>query len=283
MSQKSQPIVKPKDNTPLVSVIMSVYNQAAYAPAAIQSVLTQDYSNLELIVVNDCSQDNSKDVLEKMRSTDARITIINNKINLGQVASLNRAIGEARGKYIANLDGDNVWLGTDKLSTQVEWMEAHPDYVLVGGLVQIIDNEGNKKEIRSMAMSDSEIRNRILITNEFGASCVMYPRELAMKLGGYPRKRRFSRDIGLWLQMGMHGKMINLPHVWHGHRMTGSNIGEIQRKEQLIDALYYIKKHRNDYPNFLKGWMHTVLMIMFFSLPQPLITGLRKIKRLWHE
>lgn len=102
---------------PGVSVVLSTYNRASLLARAIESVLGQDYDDLELIIVDDASTDGTEDVVSRFR--DRRIVFVKNRANIGAAASRNRGIGLARGDYVAFQDSDDVWLA-GKLRRQVE-------------------------------------------------------------------------------------------------------------------------------------------------------------------
>ena len=111
------------DNTPLVSIITPSYNASSYIVETIESVLSQTYENWEMIVVDDCSSDETLNILNKYLEKDKRIKLISNKMNMGAAQSRNRAIEISEGKYIAFLDSDDLWLGK-KLEKQIALMEA---------------------------------------------------------------------------------------------------------------------------------------------------------------
>ena len=106
----------------LVSIIMPSYNTARYISDSINSVLSQTYNNWELIIVDDCSTDNSIDVIKSFE--DSRIILLQNENNSGAALSRNYALREAKGKWIAFLDSDDMWLPT-KLSEQISFMESN--------------------------------------------------------------------------------------------------------------------------------------------------------------
>lgn len=107
----------------LVSIIMPSYNTAEFIEETINSVLAQSYHNWELIIVDDCSTDNTDDVV-KPYLADERIKYFKNEKNSGAAVSRNRALREAKGKWIAFLDSDDLWT-SDKLSKQIKFMEQH--------------------------------------------------------------------------------------------------------------------------------------------------------------
>lgn len=104
----------------LVSIIMPSYNTAQYIAETIQSVIDQSYQNWELIIVDDCSTDNTDFVVSKIN--DQRIIFLKNKKNSGAAVSRNRALREAKGKWIAFLDSDDLWK-PDKLEKQIQFMK----------------------------------------------------------------------------------------------------------------------------------------------------------------
>lgn len=105
----------------LVSIIMPSYDTAKYIDKAIDSVLKQTYTNWELIIVDDCSPDNTDDIVKPYLS-DERIKYFKNEKNSGAAMSRNRALREAKGKWIAFLDSDDLWM-PDKLEKQIRFME----------------------------------------------------------------------------------------------------------------------------------------------------------------
>ena len=109
----------------LVSIIMPSYNTGQYIGETIESVINQTYTNWELIIVDDCSDDDTDDVVKSYLG-DKRIRYINNEKNSGAAISRNRALREAKGKWIAFLDSDDLWM-PEKLEKQIEFMEKN-DY-----------------------------------------------------------------------------------------------------------------------------------------------------------
>ena len=129
--------------SPLVSVIIPCYNAEKYVEEAIRSVMTQTYSNLEIIVTDDCSSDNTLMILETLAAEDSRIKVIKNEENLKIVKSLNNMIEVAQGKYIARMDADDISL-PERIEKQVSFLESNPEYGLCGTNAWHIDENGKK-------------------------------------------------------------------------------------------------------------------------------------------
>lgn len=111
-----------KNNTDLVSIIVPVYNAEKFIKDTITNILEQTYQNFELIIINDCSKDNSKKIIKEYEKKDKRIKLIENKKNSGAANSRNNGIKNANGRYICFLDADDKW-DKDKLEKQVNFMK----------------------------------------------------------------------------------------------------------------------------------------------------------------
>jgi teichuronic acid biosynthesis glycosyltransferase TuaG len=119
MLSENQPLILKQ---PLVSIITPAHNASHCIEETIKSVLGQDYQNWELIVINDCSTDDTETVINKYVQQDKRIRLINNDHNIGVAETRNKGIKAANGNYIAFLDCDDVWVN-NKLKTQISFME----------------------------------------------------------------------------------------------------------------------------------------------------------------
>ncbi len=128
----------------LVSIIMPSYNTAMYVEETIESVIKQSYENWELLFVDDCSTDNTMERLEKYKA-DSRIHVFKSNKNSGAAVCRNKALREAKGKWIAFLDSDDLWL-PDKLEKQINFMEEN-DYVFSYTNYEEIDADGKKTGI----------------------------------------------------------------------------------------------------------------------------------------
>ena len=119
----------------LVSIVMPSYNTGCFIKETIESVLAQSYSNWELIIVDDCSKDNTDDIVKPYLS-DARIRYLKNEANSGAAVSRNRALREAKGRWIAFLDSDDLW-ESDKLKKQIAFMESNGYYFSYTNYIEI--------------------------------------------------------------------------------------------------------------------------------------------------
>jgi len=237
---------------PKVSVIMTAYNREKFIAEAIRSVLAQTFTDYELIVIDDGSTDKTVTVASGF-GHDPRIRIIKNEKNMGIARTRNKATQLARGKFIAPLDSDDIWLDREKLRNQVEFLDVNNDYALIGGGIMYIDKDS--KPIRKMLFPiyDSVIRNIILQYNPFPHSTVLYRKDAAIKCGGYPEEYTICEDYELWLKLGMKHKFTNFPKVLTGYRVHGSNITQNKRLTAAANILAMVKKYKIYYKRPLTG------------------------------
>lgn len=132
--------VNREERQPLVSVLLSVYNGEEFIEDTLKSVMNQNYENLQIIVVDDCSSDNSRTVIDRLAQSDKRIETLYLTENSNVCKATNLAYKLARGKYIALIGHDDIWK-TDKIEKQVHFMEMYPRYAASFTLVDIIDDE----------------------------------------------------------------------------------------------------------------------------------------------
>ncbi len=182
-------------NTPLVSVVMPAYNAAKYIDRAIDSVLSQNDIDLELIIINDGSKDNTLEMLEPYKQYD-NITILDNEQNLGVSATRNKGIAIAKGKYIAFLDTDDWWTA-DKLKRQVELIEQKQCVLTYTGR-ELFDDAG--KPTGNVIPVHEEISYEELVKhNIINCSSVLMETNVAREF--YMEHDDSHEDYLLWLKV----------------------------------------------------------------------------------
>lgn len=195
---------------PKVTVLMAVYNGAAFLGEAVESILSQTFSDFEFLIINDGSTDSSRDIILSYK--DARIRLIDNETNMGLIASLNLGIESAKGEYIARQDDDDVSL-TSRLTVQVDYLDNHPEVGLVGSGVDFIDEKGAPAGKWRTPTTNSLIRWSLL----FG-TCVAHPtavlrRSVLERSGGYDQNALYAEDHDLWCRLSHYTGIANLPEL----------------------------------------------------------------------
>ncbi len=244
-------------NKPLVSICMLTYNRAHYIGAAIESVLAQTYGNWKLIIIDDGSTDNTSSIVTSY--SDERIKYVQYTENTGLFARRKESLTHTNGKYVAILDSDDVWLSPLKLEKQVEFLESHPNYVLVGTFPILIDHNGNKIGENHYNVTDEKIRSSILVRNQFIHSSVLMCKQTLDKTTGY--QPTLAEDLELFLQLGEFGKFANISEYMVAYRVhTGGTSGN--KLEMLHAIRNIIQKHNKSYPNFIPALLKSYLRLL---------------------
>jgi glycosyltransferase involved in cell wall biosynthesis len=190
---------------------MTVYNGQDYLRAAIDSVLAQTYADFELLVVDDCSPDDSAKIAAGY--DDPRIRLVHNERNLGQIRSLNRGLEEARGEYVARLDQDDACL-PERLERQVTWLDARPRAALVGTWMDVHDDGGRLVWEYRPRVDDMADCVFLMLTNQhpFSHPTMMFRLEEVRAVGGYDPSVRFAEDQDLWRRLLLAGHRAGVVH-----------------------------------------------------------------------
>ncbi len=207
----------------LVSVIMSAHNAGQFIGDSIRSILDQTYEDWDLIIINDCSSDDTAQVIGEFSKDNPRIKLINNKENLGPYPSANIGLEYARGEFIARLDADDVSYPL-RLEKQVNFLNTHPDTVLVGSGGYVIDSSGHKVRKINAISRDSVIRKLMLRVNLFIHSSILARREVLEEMEGYREKFRYVGDYDLYLRLSDKYKLSNIVDHLVGWRSLKTGI-----------------------------------------------------------
>jgi glycosyltransferase involved in cell wall biosynthesis len=207
-------------STPLVSILIPVYNTAAYLTRAIQSILEQQYSSMEIILINDGSTDASETIIQSFQ--DPRIRYVKNEQNMGLVYTLNEGIDLSAGKYIARMDGDDVCL-PGRMVQQVAYMEANPEVGVLATRVSLInemDEPIGNWAADQQNTTPEQIRHFLPKDNCLAHPSIMAKAELLKKYK-YRSEQSQAEDYDLWLRMAADGVVIQkLSEVFVQHRIV---------------------------------------------------------------
>lgn len=210
---------------------MPVYNGEAYLRTAIESILSQSYTDFEFLVIDDGSTDSSPQIVSEYR--DSRIRFVSNKMNLGIAATLNRGFRLARGRYIARMDCDDISL-TERLRKQFDFMEKNPGVGVCGSRVRRI---GAKRGLWKVQTGDAAIKSRLLFENAMAHPSVMLRTSVLAKHNlCYDPTFRCAQDFAFWVQLARHSRLANLDEVLLLYRVHSSQISEAQGREQSLSA-----------------------------------------------
>ncbi len=233
-----------RNDKPLVSVLMSVYNtKMSFLKEAVDSILFQTYENLEFVIVDDGSTDDEiKSFLSGIEKKDNRVKVIVNENNIGLTRSLNRAIENSSGDYLARMDSDDVSL-PERISKQVEYMESHSDVCMTGTNTFFLSGDGCKEPRSRGHMSDQRVCEiHLLYENEGYAHSTFMLRKSFLDEHGirYREDLPKSQDYGLTTDCIMAGGkryLINEPLVKyriHDEQISATSFSEQEECETRI-------------------------------------------------
>lgn len=254
------------NNEPKISVVIPTYNKSQYLKEAIESVLNQTYQNMEVIVVDDGSIDNTR---EAIKSFDDPRVIYFFQENKGPAIARNTGIKKTNGKYVAFLDSDDLWL-KEKLEKQVDFMEKNSEIGLLGTGCYEVTDKGRIIGKKIFPIKNKILQKDLIKYNPFIQSSVMIKKEVFDKVGLYDEKFRESEDYELWLRIAENCKIANLVEPLVMKRYYREGLSPTKDKEQLYFVLKAKKAavHRGQYSRWcyfyiLKSW---IFMKIPFSL-----------------
>lgn len=236
-------------NEKLVSVITPAYNCAEFISRTIDSVQAQTYQNWEMIIVDDCSQDNTKEIVESYIRDDSRIRYHLLDVNSGAAVARTTAMKLARGSYMAFLDSDDIWT-PDKLERQIKWMNNNGHAFSCTAYEQIDENDKPlNRVIKTVRKADY---SRLLLDCPVGNSTVVYDVD---KMGKFevPNIRK-RNDDALWLQMLKKEKYIwGMPEVLMKYRIRRNSLS---RNKFKVVKYHWILYHDIEHLSIPRALFH---------------------------
>ncbi len=256
-----------KSACPLVSILMRSYNSERYIAEAIESIIAQTYSNWELLVLDDCSQDETQEIVTSY--SDKRVKFCPGLHNVGLVENLNRGKELAQGEYVAIMDSDDISL-PERLQVQVDFMENHPQIMVVGSTI-IRYNASMTEALDRIVYptSPQKVRVDLLATPPFAQPAVMvrgsYYRTEAYH---YDRKFSVSEDYELWSRICFQQETTNIDRVllhyrWHEANTCNTYAPKQERESDTIRTQII----RRFFPNWSEGKVQDYLRFLV-GIPQ---------------
>ena len=253
-----------KENTiSLVSIILPTFNGSKFISKAIESVLSQTFSDFELIIINDCSVDKTQIIVDSYKSKDSRIISLANVNTVGIVESLNKGIKISNGKYIARIDDDDTWSDINKLKEQVNFLERNPEYGLVGTKARIIDTDNNIIGELGTLVTDEKIRKNIMISNPFCHSSIVFRKKILGKEFLY-HKLKYTEDWDLWIRIGLISKFKNLDIFGVNYLKRKGMSSKNTKSNQIYYQLKILLKYGFRYPKTLISILKLINYAIFY-------------------
>ena len=217
--------------SPIVSIVLPCYNGAAFLAQSIDSVVAQTFPDWELILVNDCSTDNSLEIMQRYASADSRIRIINNEHNLKLPGALNRGFQEARGKYLTWTSHDNR-MDPSMLEEFVRYLDANPDKGLVTACYAAFSLK-NGEQLYEVHHPDPKIHLPL-----YNCVCYafMYRREVLETVGEYDTTLFLVEDYDYWVRIWLKYPVGKIYKVLY-YTGVGEDTLTLSRKKEVAEKL----------------------------------------------
>ena len=244
-------------NYPNVSVIIPTYNRAELLPRAIQSVLNQTFKDFELIVVDDCSTDNTPGVVNKFLKKDDRIKYVRLTENSGTPAHpKNIGILNSKGGYIAFLDSDDEWLSR-KLEKQINLFKKYKNYRV--GLVAcnaLIFEQRSNSEYLYKIPKYKDVFQKFLVKNFIpSTSSVMVKKDVFGNIGLFDENLKLGEDWDMWIRIAQKYDFDFVPEPLFKYYIHGGNITQTSSADKRIEDLQYIlQKYMKYYRMYSKAY-----------------------------
>ncbi|PWC12261.1 glycosyl transferase family 2 [Brenneria roseae subsp. americana] len=247
---------------PLVSIYISTYNRAEKLNRAIRSVINQDYKNIEIIVCDDCSKDETADIVKKLAHEDARIKYLKTDKNSGPSVTRNLGIFSAKGEYITGLDDDDEFT-VDRISYFLANWDDKYSFICCN----FLENYGNK---RNSYFQDNNTTEKIdtfeLLFNNIASNQVFTKTERMKAIGGFDEECHTIEDWDFWLRLSNHyGVAIRFPKMTYIMNHDHDSLYRVSKSYPFHLAYKeFIYRNQEIYKNHMKDKFH--LFIKYLNL-----------------
>ena len=243
----------------LVSVVIATYNMGRYLPQAVQSVLSQSYTNVEVQIVDDGSSDDTSAIVEQWRE-EPRVRV-HRQENCGQARAKNQGMALSRGRFVAFLDADDLWL-PEKLARQMPLFKGHPEIGVVYSDFQCVDGDGKPLLQDPPRMRRGWVSGALLIENFIGYSAGVVRRECLERYGGFDETLRMGIDYDLWLRLSAHYQFDFVPEQTVQYRIWSGQMSKNYRR-RYESAIRIMEDFIDNNPGLVprrvirEAWAHT--------------------------
>jgi glycosyltransferase involved in cell wall biosynthesis len=234
---------------PAVSLIVPCYNYGRFVGQAVDSLLSQTFSDLEIIAIDDASSDDSSDVLDRYRS-DPRVTVVHHAENQGHIHTYNEGLRLAQGKYIGCLSADDYAARPDAVERQVALFERHPAVGFVYSAHELVDEAGRVRSVSrpwdgDYMMSGMDEFQRLIWLNYVPASGTLVRRECHDQLGWYDPRLPHAADWDLWLRITTARDVAYTANALYSYRIHQSNMSHtrVTPGQSMDEALFLLDQN----------------------------------------
>jgi glycosyltransferase involved in cell wall biosynthesis len=258
---------------PAVTVLVGAYDNERTLPRAIDSILAQTETNLELIVVDDGSRDSSAAVAREAIGADPRGRVIRLERNVGIARSLNKGLEVAAAPVVAIQDADD-YSAPQRLERELAALAADPGVAVVGSRMREVDADGRVLRPRT-TFAAGDVGSVLMRFNPIPNGSAAFRREVALELGGYDPRYRYATEYDLWLRIAERHRLLALDEELCTRVMGGGNVAARAERAQLAEALA-IRARALRRRRTLRGASGLLRPAVSYALPLSLKAALRK-------
>lgn len=274
-------MAKTTQNSSLVSVIITVYNAERFVREAVLSIAKQTYKNIEIIIVNDGSKDQTGAILKSLKKLDSRIKVVNLRKNLGPSLASNIGLKFAKGNYIARMDADDISL-PDRIEKQLTFLINNPNVVIVGGNSYLINELGKIIGKKDYPTKHKEIYNSLFTMNSIQHPNCMINKKLLPRIY-YHNHSLLAHDLELFFEASQYGELANLSDITLYYRQSKNSLS-FRNPKATFNATVNIRikaiKKYNYHPTFKALLVHYLQIMIIMCIPNKLIYPLFKFIRI---
>lgn len=255
---------------------MGIYNCVDTLEEAVNSIKSQTYDNWELIMCDDCSSDNTLSLARKIAETDSRIKVINNEVNLTLAPTLNKCLKEAKGKYIARMDGDDI-CSPERFEKEIKFLENHKNISFVSTRMNLFDHNG---VFRTTIVKEFPTYEDLVNGPPFCHAGCMIKKKALDKVGGYNTDKSVERveDFDLWYRLYKNGFVgANLQEALYSMRDDRSAIKRRKMKYR-VNSFNVRKNIIKTFNLSWKNYYYAVSPIIIGLIPTPIYKVLHQRK-----
>lgn len=228
---------------PLVTVFITAYNCEKYIAQALESIINQTYKNIEILVIDDCSSDNTVRIIHQYKEREERLTYIVNEKKMGIPYNRRMGVELARGKYLAIMDADDVSM-LKRIETQVAYMEKRPEIMAVGSYYKLFGKALNHV-VKKIKLQPQEIKICLIFNDPILNSSAMIRLDQMKELKiNYHLDYFVSQDYGLWADISKSSNIDIIPKILVKYRTGHNNITaeslkqKRNQRKKIIDRIH---------------------------------------------
>ncbi len=271
-------VARGEGGAPLVTVLTAARNAGPYLAEAVESILAQTFSDWEYVIVDDASEDDTPSIVERYAKADPRFRLIRRRERGGPYVAANDGFRQARGRYVARLDADDISL-PHRLERQLEFMSANPGLrACAANVMLLVDGEARELDIGELPVLPGSLKWRLVVRWGFMPSTTLIERAAFEEVGGFT-ELPLSQDHRLWCDLSRRRWLGVVPEVLAYWRVHDEQLSVRQQPLQESLAMDVIRDHLSELSP--ETWSKEDVQRLRSAgvWPVPLLAGLRLIAR----